>query len=104
MLAPFENPTATGAAYSVGVRAASTEVRKLVRALPHVVLVEHAFRVAAEEARHAVLQHFSARRQQRRAGRDQLAERQQIVLVAAGAVQQQQRRRVEPGAPARSDG
>ena len=82
----------------------STKSRELVRATAHVVLVEHAFGEPAEEARHAVLQHAAARRQQGRARRDHLAERQQVVLVAAGAVQQQERRRARAGCPARSDG
>ena len=63
-----------------------------MRAAAHVVLVEHALGEAAEEARHAVLEHAAARREQGRAGRDHLAEPEQVVLVAAGAVQQQERR------------
>jgi len=72
------------------------EVGEIVGAPAHVVLVEHAFRQAAEEPRHAALQHLAARRQQRGAGRDRVAQRNEIVLVAAGAVQQEQRRRSRP--------
>jgi hypothetical protein len=37
-----------------------------------------------------LLEHFAARTEERRAGRDRPAQGQQAVFVAAGAVQQQQ--------------
>src|SRR5665213_2900620 len=57
-----------------------------------IVEVELARPEPTEKARHAVFQYLAARRQERAAGRQSLAERDEIVLVAAGAVQQQQGR------------
>src|SRR5262245_31381225 len=54
--------------------------------------------MTAKETWHAVFDHLAARREQRRAGRNQPAKLQQVVLVAAGAVQQQEGRGFEPGA------
>src|SRR5580700_5023845 len=70
------------------------EIRELLGAVAHVVLVETAFGKAPEKSPHAVFQDFAARRKQRRRRRDHAAERDKIVLVAAGAVQQQQRTRL----------
>src|SRR5574340_565756 len=58
-----------------------------------VVEVEHAFGKPPEEARHTVLDHFSADNQKRRASEQHPAERDEVFLVASGAVQQEQPRR-----------
>jgi hypothetical protein len=85
----LEKPTAHRAGRDAVLRACGRdELRKLLSAHAQVVLVEDAFPQTAEEPGHAVLQHRSARGQQRRAGDDRVAQRQQVVLVAPGAVQQ----------------
>ena len=56
-------------------------------------MIEYAFRDPPEETRHPALEHVAPRTQERRAGREHLAERDEIVLVAAGAVQHQERGR-----------
>src|SRR5580700_1864121 len=73
------------------------EICELPGPEPHVVFVETAFGKAPEKSRHAVFQHFAARRKQRSGRRDHAAERDEVVLVAAGAVQQQQRARIGLG-------
>ena len=75
----------------VGFAGALQEIDQLGGAALEVVDVPLAFAASAEEARHAVLEHLAARRQDAGAGCDPRRERQQVVLVAAGAVQQQQR-------------
>ncbi len=67
------------------------EIGKIVGAFRHIGLVEDTFGESAEEARHAVLQHRAARRNQRPSRRQRAAQRNEIILVAAGAVQQEQR-------------
>src|SRR5262249_10166086 len=79
-----------GGRQSVVLACRLDEVGELVRTGAHVVLVEHAFRKPAEEARHAVLQHLAARGQERRAGRNHLAERKEVGFVTAGSVQDQE--------------
>ena len=68
------------------------EFGKLIRAVPDIGLVEHAFRQPAEEPGHAAFQDLATGRQQRRTGRYVVPERQQVVLIAAGPVKQKQRR------------
>src|SRR5262245_52701234 len=79
-----------GGRQSVVLACRLDEVGELVRTGAHVVLVEHAFREPAEEARHAVLKHLAARGQERRAERNHLAERKEVGFVTAGSVQDQE--------------
>jgi len=74
---------------AVGAPRLGDETAQLGRPAPHVVLVEQTLAEAAEEARHAVLEHVPPRRKQRRSRRDLAAERQEVGLVAARAMQKQ---------------
>src|SRR4051812_4467015 len=69
------------------------EAHKLLRAKLEVLFVEDAFSESSKEARHAVLDHLSARAEQIGARRDRAPDAHQIALVSTRAVEQKQRRR-----------
>jgi hypothetical protein len=79
---------------AVGLPRRAHEGREVRGPAAQIRLVEHALGQPAEEARHAVLQHRPAGREQRGTGGEHPAEGQEVGLVAAGAVQQQERRPV----------
>jgi hypothetical protein len=68
------------------------EITEFERATPDIVFIEYALRQAAEETGHSVLEHASARREQRRVRRNHGSKLQQIVLVPASSVKEQERR------------
>src|SRR5277367_3019117 len=83
---------------AIGVAGLGDEMAKLARPAADVVLVEQAFAIALEEARHVAFEHVPARRDERRPGGDLAAERQHVGFVAARSMEKENRRkaRVDP--------
>ena len=71
-------------------RGGANKLRQLVGAVDQIRFIEHAFRQAPEEPRHAVFQNLAARAEQVRIGCQRPAEFDEVVFVSAGAVQQKQ--------------
>lgn len=79
---------------AVDLRCTIYEFRQFTGAQADVILVENAFRKAAEEPGHAIFQHPSARTQHGCSGKQGLTYRDQVPFIASGAMQKQKSDRV----------
>src|SRR5260370_48889 len=74
----------------VVLRRSDDKVRQFMGAPLQILQIENAFGESSKEPRHAVLQNFAARAEQRSVRIELVPERNQIAFIAAASVQQQQ--------------